>query len=437
MNLEFIACLLLLGVTLFLSLLDRYWYGTWFSPIHFLAIPLTCIAFLAFFTGPSMGFVALNIHALFMIAGGIILFWIGSLPVLFIYGTPSEPYSGILFKKQAVKLNISKIEHFLILTSWFCSIMVMIRVFVLIRVLGINGWIDLASDDFTSDITAGIIGWLEIVLMIVQAILIGIYRWTLLNFLTVLTGVITLLIFQTKGVLFQAILAGVVFQMLSGRLILTTRKIILFTLGVVLFFIISYLPIVLNTGIDDLSIYINILRHIFDYLFSGILAFSEALRQETMDPIPGMLFGPLINLTSHLLGIYDVATRVSTLNVNFTFISDAPNGDSNVYTLFGTVILNSDPLTSVIYFIFLGTFLYFIYNISMRTDNIIITSIFSLIAARLIFGWFDNYFYQVAFLQTVILGFMAWLLTFLFSRSTNMLSNPTTNPNDNRLPVNV
>lgn len=136
--------------------------------------------------------------------------------------------------------------------------------------------------------------------------------------------------------------------------------------------------------------------HFLGYLVAGILGLSELINNlnSFQAEDPQKLIAPLYNL----LALLQTAEFISPVSEHFFVINEFHSKGSNVYTLWGTLLLTSGILAFPIYF--------FIISILSTLLLLINTSrfiffLYCYAASMLALSWFEYYYFHLAFYEGI------------------------------------
>ena len=379
-----ILCVYLAEVIL-LAQADRHLWGTLFTPLNALSLPFTAILFLTLCMPSSLGFVPFYYPCL--------LIWMGGLALMAI---PSWLLGYVSYKKYgAAQYNFNSIENERIL---------LIVTFLLIgpcifrlREMTATSLESFGSDEFGEQFAIyGFFGHLLIFLSACSILCFSCIRKGNRLFPIAAIVLVAALAFvnQVKSWVIIPLLAGLWLCLMTNRIRLSIKLIILVFIGGISLFVASYLVIfILGAGAEynaNMREYIG--QHALHYLCSGILGLSEDIRQgilETADP--DKLFAPFINLAHFFTGEeYIVPTNPEYLTINTITARD-----DNVRTFFGTIYVNCSPCLFGLIVVLWSFFLYTIRILSLRTRSMYFAAMDAWFCSLLCMGWFEYYFFHV------------------------------------------
>lgn len=400
-----IAALLIMGLlvlqTSMLAIADRQIYRTWLTPFVLLAGPYTVIALLAFIIGPVLGFVPLYTPSVVIWIAALLAFWLGgaSVAVPLIRQQPRTMrrlHTSLQYEVRSRKL--------MFLLSWLCVLTLVVAAARIIRDMG--GIAGLGTDAFTTLYGSGFTGHIFTVTQLLLVYWIGTYRrLRALDIVTILAVAGVNILYQGKGALLLPVLGGIIYRLLTGRLRLTWRSVILVAvMGYVLFNAIYMLTFstVDPTAILNSDAYLALFYHFWTFLFAGVLGFSEVIRQglELSAP-PSLLIEPVINLVALIFHKNLLGSSVS--GFDYMIIHPGYGKLTNVITMFGVMQAAVGSLGTLLSAWIMGAIYYALFVFTVRTRNCWLLVAYSFLAAVLCFGWFSYFFSLLTYIEIPVL----------------------------------
>lgn len=407
----------LIGEVVLLIHLDRMLWGSWITPTSVLAVPYTFVVLLAWMLADTFGFYPLYVPSVSVWMLGLALFWFGGT----VMAIPLTGHLRRSWARGAFRFE-KDAQKFAIRFLWVAYPLVLLR---LISLLGSLGGIQgLATDAFTTLYGRGLYAHIMVVSYPLLIFLIGtVNRRQYLVILTIFLGLGLVFVYQVKSWMVVPILAGLLYRWSSGRLKLTLKFSIFFLLLTIGLFFGSYL---VGFGASDPSlllkpdVYLFLARHFANYLFAGVLAFSQAVeRQLEFSLSPAQVFAPLVNVYRVLMG----GELISQINPNFLSLGYIGQ-TSNVNTLFGTLVLFLGVIGAALYVVLMAVLIYAIYLTSRLTRNCWFNVLWCFIAGMLIVGWFDFYFSNLAALEASVFCVGLGVVFELLRRKRRSASTP-------------
>ena len=379
-----ILCIFLAEVVL-LARMEKWLWGTLFTPLNALSLPFTGILLFTLFLPSSMGFVPFYYPSLLIWMGGLLLMaipsWLLGYGYRKRYGEPDYACAPIEHEK-------------------FFMIMVLLLIVPFafrLRTMMATSLDLFGSDEFGENFAVyGFFGHLLIFLSACSVLLFSVIRKGLRLFPIVLITLIAALAFvnQVKSWVIIPLIAGIWMCLMTNRIGLSLKLIIPVFAGGILLFVGSYLVIfILGAGATynaHMGEYIG--EHVVHYICSGVLGLSEDVRRGIVETEnPDILFAPFINLVHSITG----EAYITPINPHFFEINTNTTLGDNVRTYFGTIYVNCSWSLYSLIVIFWGFVLYVLRILTLRTHSIFIAAIDAWLCALLCMGWFEYYFFHV------------------------------------------
>ena len=394
-----ILCMYIAEV-LFLAQAERRIWGTLFTPLNALSLPFTGILVLTLCLPSELGFVPFHYPCL--------LIWMGGLALMAI---PSW-LLGYSFQKKhgEARYDIAPIQN---------ERALLIAVFVLIVpfVLRLRGMLATSVESFGSDEFGeqfAVYGFFGHALILLSACLILCFTFIRkgnrifpIAAIAMIAGIA--FVNQVKSWVIIPLLAGMWLCLMTGRIRLSIKLIILVFAGGISLFVGSYLVIFILGAGAEYNAYMGeyIGGHAIHYLCSGVLGLSEDIRQgvlETGDP--NKLFAPFINFVRSFTGEeYIVPT-----NPNYLIINQITASDDNVRTYFGTIYVNCSLGLFGLIVLLWGFVLYGIRILTLRTKSMYIAAADAWFCSLLCMGWFEYYFFHITTFEIPVFLCIMWLI---------------------------
>lgn len=388
-----------------LGTFDRRLTGTWVTPFTVLALPeMVVITAAAVFAVPT-GFVALSPGATAVLLLGLVVFWAGALGIqLFASaGGPAAVDRGVAWQGEAESRTA------VMVLSW---VLIGIMALGFYRALqSIHALGEIVQEGFQRRFEQGLSGLARPVAMLVTVYWIGSSHkpswWGRLT----LAGLLLMLFASfVKGTVLLPLIGGLLYRVWSGRARVSWLRLAgLGGAGVSVVFL-AYLVQASVWGIGALSgwsLYVQIARRALSYVFAGVLGFSRAwdLGMPASQANWAIAVAPAWNLFAHFIG----SARVPNLSPHYVVVdlqSAFAAAQSNVRTLFGTLIDYLGLPGAVVATFVLGSLVTMLFDAARRSRNCWLLVILGFVSAALFFGWFDYYFALAFWYIAVPLGLM-------------------------------
>jgi hypothetical protein len=390
------------------SVLDRRRFGTWITPFVALACPYTAVVLLVAATASVLGFAPLYGKSVLVWMAGLLLLWLaGRFVGLTTYGNSISANAPAI--EPPPRTTEAAMHHFSVIVACVLVPLLSCSLFLAQRATG--GWMRIDTAEFKAAYSSGIFGHVLMLSIPVLILLVGTVRrgasvgvWGLIALL-----VLFLFVGGVKGVILQPVIAGALYRVFTGRLRLSPRLGLVVVSATLLAFCLVYLftnAVADANVLSDSGFYLFLFRHYFFYLFSGVLAFGEALRLN-VGSVGGhalMVFAPFVNIHRVLTHSGPLITMGSThaMGMNFDLTTDAIGQASNVYTLFGTLYLYLDIYTAALYVLVMGLLLYGLLVLVRRQASPWLLVIYCFLCAQLVFGFFELYFWLFNFIEITL-----------------------------------
>lgn len=395
---DWVIVFILLGEVVILTRLDRMMFGTWLTPVTLLGVPFAAVMLLAFLFGPALGFLPLFAPSVLVWAGGLLVLWVGGLPVALSLGHWIRPVVGLRrsFAFEAVS------ERLAVVLAWL-SIPVIFLHF-LRSIQSVGGVLGLGTEAFADIYGGGLGAHLLVLCTMLFILLVGVARRE--NRLALVTiGVLFLLMLlrQAKYSVILPLWAGLMYRVASGRMRLTVRGIAMFVLVAYAIFNAAYLIgfwALDPTSVTESETYSWLLQHFAAYGLSGVLPLGSLVQQgvESVPGDPAVTFSSLTNLFAFATG----ADLVSAGNEFTTIISANGAKESNVATIFGPLLIGLGYGGAAVYTLGLGVVCYLSFAAAMLTRNAWIVVIWLFYASMLALSWYSSMFVLLIALEAPV-----------------------------------
>ncbi len=207
---KWLMLLVLTGEVVVFAHFSRVAFGTWITPFNLIALPYVVVVWLASLFAPALGFVALEQTSMSIWIVGLLLFWVGSLPVAVIAGSAMRAnlryQQPIAYEKLSIKLAL--------ILAWACIPL------MLYRFLTVGGFSSMASeDDYLRLYGGGLVGHLMTLCYLLLVVLINsLHKKNKFVWITTAVLFFLLLMYPVKSWLFMPVIAGLIYRIVSGRL---------------------------------------------------------------------------------------------------------------------------------------------------------------------------------------------------------------------------
>jgi hypothetical protein len=382
---DWLLITLAVSATTLMVWVDRIRFGTWFTPTTILAVPYMAIALLAFTVGPALGYVPLYTPSLIVWTCYTALFW----------GT-GQIATGFLpraARRASPLLNEESARPLALTAAWLIIPILAYGTWAAGNSLG--GLQDFQGTAYREAIMYGWVGHALVFSYPIFIYLVAVVRRRNVALCGVSAGLLLILMVlrPTKSWVLLPLVAGLLCRTRMGRFRISLWKIVAVIVLMYCLFNVTYLIAFGATDpqtLKDPEIYTELFRRVGDYFFAGVLAFSAHMQNGgAYMPNPPYVYGAFMNLAAVIAG----NPNVSDVNQEFNAIRLGGGGfQSNVHTLFGTLIMSIGYIETSIYTFVLGLVTYAIFLANHRSPDVWITVLWCFVAAGLAFAWFDLYF---------------------------------------------
>lgn len=368
-------------------------WRTLYTPLNILMLPYVIVLLISVAISGKFGFVELYYPS-------ILLWSVG----LFIFALPSYAFAYAMQQSKHTLNSPLKESAMPRLAIYLSFIVILLFVW---RFKAVIGAFPIGSREF-GDAFCGDGFWGHLRQLSLPIWMMAIYyvdkqrKWL---WLIILPLFLVAVLYQILGWVIIPALAAIMLRLYTGKTKLRLSLLLYVVLGAALVFLGSYLISLVLVQDKDFNneVLSFIFRHFFHYLTSGTLGFS--VDAELGFPDRGefdMVITQLVNLGNVLIGNDEV---VSPLNpyyihtgINYT----------NVRTLFGTVFINTNIPTFIVFFLFLSSMAYSLKLATIRYNNIFVYIAYFFECGLLFMGWFDSYFAGLSVIEIPILSFVLW-----------------------------
>lgn len=357
--------------------------------------------------GPALGFSPLSdefyqVLSLFFLLGALASFSVGLLlgPAL-------------LSVREQVAFCMTRNFH-----TGFLKFLLLIVLFVLI-VSVVSSYVkieNLHEESFSGTLSYGFIGHCFVFLMVaVPIFLFCKKKFDITSAGIVLLSIILLLLKQVKSWLVIPILFYALLCYSSGRVkgwkTLIFKILLLVVILSLVFFIVYFINHLSYSGFQiSQELVINSIystaTHFLSYLFAGILGFSELLRTQNIFSCDGNWHYLVLTLYN-IFSVVQGGAPDSAVVDQFLIINEQFSKSSNVFTLWGTLLLRSGWVAFFIYPLLIGSLTAFL--VFFRTA-LVFFLLYCYIVSFLGIAWFEYYYYHLAVFEGVVFIFLLSIL---------------------------
>ncbi len=386
------ALIVLILESIIFIYLDFRFYGTRFTPIILLTIPFIGIVLFNLMFGESWGFYPLYLPSLWYWNIGIFVFWLSGNWV-------SSSLIGIgADNKNRLIINGTERKDLQILLR---TLSIFLLTVVYVKLIKLNAFdVFLRTDEFRQVLGTGFSAHANVLLRIpiIYFLIVSSFKKKhLVNWGIIILWFAYNIMYNKSGVAIPFI-SG-----LFGRYILYNKSIklksilIIVASGVFLFW--AYYTVAFGFSAP----FSFVKHHFVFYTYSGLLSFSEYVKQDLeMGVNWKLLYQPIFNIYNALTG-KEAESVVSDLWIR---IDDMYENGSNVKTFFGSIFIYGGWFGGIITSAIWGAGCYLVLSLTILTRNIIFFTIYLLVLATLFFGWFDVYFNGISYYEILFFWLM-------------------------------
>lgn len=383
---------ILIILVIFITIIDKKIYGTYYTPSVMLSFPFLLICILYDLNAENLGFYPLNYNVLFIWVFGIIIFWLTGIFTNLIIKVKAN--SGVkIDRKKEIYFYSNKIVNFSFIVSLILSYY-LINAFQLYNSSG--------GDAVEEYLGGGFQGHLIIVLKLVSTLSFisllgkGNKIFKLKNLYVVCVALSLAVLYATKsGVLILLLSYFFSWILFFNKKIKILYVAIFFGLGFGIFYV-SYSMVFGYLAPVDF-----IWSHMIMYYVSGTAGMNAYFSQTNIVGVdPELLYRYFFNLFYTITGNQsEVKTVISDLWTNIG------NGYTiNVKTFFGTIYVYGGEVLGTMTVIYFSFITHLVFKLSKI--NFMALVLYTHLLAMLCFGWFDLYFNSVLFYESIIIAFI-------------------------------
>lgn len=400
-------------VALIFGLAERRVFGTWVTPVTTLAWPFIGVAFAAAFAS-RLGFLPLNPALVLVWLLGVTTFALTGM-ALYLPFRNAQLRTRLVGSPNLLESERRSSKPVIIGAALITAILGVATA----RVLASAGIATLGSEEGMDSLAMGIFGHLAVLRMALTIFLIGTApRLFSTKGLLALLIVLLALVTTAKSWALVPLLAGMFYRVITGRTRLRPSLLIALALASVVIFFGAYMVrwAAINPAlITSRASWEFLVGHYANYLFAGVLAGSDAMRQG-QDAINS---GGLAVVATPLVNLFAAAARlagtpipfVSNISTHWFTVSEEMRLSSNVLTLYGSLWLNIGWVGAMLYSGALAVVVYGIALWAHRAANSWLVLMFAFLLALLFLSWFETYFWHLNVLEVPAFCLLFFLLT--------------------------
>ena len=375
-------------------------WKTIYTPLNFLMLPYTIVLLITIAISGNWGFVQFYYPSILLWSVGLLIFAIPSYMLAFV------------LQKIDAPLNTSVREVLVPRCVTYISVVIILLFLWRFKSM-IGGEAIIGTSDFGEEFSGrGIWGHLR--QLSLPILMMSIYlvdkdkKW--------LWGIIIAFLFvgfmyNVLGWIIIPCIAGISLRLYTGKTKLRLSLLFYVILGAIAVFFGSY---ILSLVVGEESGFNNevlsfIVRNFIHYLTSGTLGFSVDMEHGCPDTGDfEMIIAQIVNIGKVITGDKELLVPLNSLYYHTGF------NLTNVRTFFGTLFINTNYLTFIVYVLFLSSAIYILKLATIRFNNIYVFVIYFFELGLLFMGWFDFYFASLSVIEipilTLVLLFIEWFI---------------------------
>jgi hypothetical protein len=415
---SFTLVIALIAEVIVLSRLERGRITTRVTPFNVLAFPYAVVVVIAFFLAPLLGFVSLSSGSVMIWMCGLFIVW--AMGMLLTRGFLGESLTRRISEGLKASFPTERSTVRLAMSLGIIAIpLVPYKLLEATRIAG--GWWTIGSPEFKAAYLHGPLAHLVVLCGPLVILLLG-TATSKTRLQLAVAGTLMVFIFfgQAKGIILQPIVGGLFYRVMTGRTRISLKTIgVVCLCGVLVFGMVDLITSEVEGVFSPLTAdtYFFMGRHFCFYLLSGPLALSEAVRGRNVDVIgePETIFAPFVNIYRVVTGSGDLVTEGTSKGegADIDLIYSSVNHSSNVFTFFGTLYLYLGGFGAALYSAITASLCYLLLMVAGGTKNELLLTLYCCIAAQLLFGFFELYFWHLTVFEVSGLLLGSYLLQVL------------------------
>ena len=371
------------------------------TPFAFVVYPFLALLFIAVFIAPSMGFRTLRVETLLVIGLFFALFAIASVSLARIAGDRARAPSRL--EALGTRRSSTAGEHTVTNLEYLVLGVVFLLVFgasIASRGVGVVEKGMLGVGGFESHLIG-----LGVAYFVVAASQVGGQRLVRTAFSLLVLWILA--INQVKYLIFVPFAGALLYRWVSGQV--STWKVVLLAVGVPLMLgvaVYAYFGVsAAVSGVALTSALVTKLTwHLIGYLVAGIIGLDQLLLEMQTVAFGGhgleYAFAPFVNIARFILGAGDY---VSTVNSVYLIIHSSDLIDSNVFTVFGSLLYRAGWVGAIALTLAYALVSYWIWTRWRMRESALACAAGTWWMAPLLFTWFDPYFTSFSVIEIMVI----------------------------------
>lgn len=391
----------LLCFALMFSRHEKRLWGSGKTPFAFVVYPFLALLFIAVFIAPSMGFRSLHVETILVIGLFFALFATASVSLARIAGERARAPSRL--EALGARLSSAGEEHVVTNLEYLVLGGILLLVFgasIASRGVGVVEKGMLGVGGFESHLIG-----LGVAYFVVAASQVRGQRVVRTAFALLVLWILA--VNQVKYLIFVPLAGALLYRWMSGQL--STWKVALLAVGVPLMLGVAvYAYFGLSAAVVGVALTPALVRqlswHLVGYVVAGIVGLDQLLLE--MRPVAfggGGLeyaFAPLVNVARFIVGAGDY---VNTVNPLYLIIHSSDLIDSNVFTVFGSLLYRAGWVGAVSITLAYALVSYWIWSRWRMRESALACAPGTWWMAALLFTWFDPYFTSFSVIEIMVI----------------------------------
>jgi hypothetical protein len=391
----------LFSFALMFSKHEKRLWGSGKTPFAFVVYPFLVLLFVAVFITPSMGFRSLHVQTILVIGLFFALFAIASVSLARIAGEKARAPSRL----EALGAGLSPAGEAHAVTNLEYLVLggILLLLFgasIASRGIGIVEKGMLGVGGFESHLIG-----LGVAYFVVAASQVRGQRVIRIAFALLVLWILA--INQVKYLIFVPLAGALLYRWVSGQL--STWKVVVLAVGAPLMLgvaVYAYFGVsAAVAGVALTSALVSKLTwHLIGYLVAGIIGLDQLLLELQTVAFGGgglgYAFAPFVNIARFVVGAGDY---VNTVNPLYLIIHSSDLIDSNVYTLFGSLLYRGGWVGAVSITLVYALVSYWIWGRWRMRESALACAAGTWWMAPLLFAWFDPYFTSFSVIEIMVI----------------------------------
>lgn len=387
-------------------------YGTFLSPSVILGVPLLVVVLLASVIGPYLGYITIDNKAIGVIIAGVGVFFLSGIMIKsVIFGHENV----VILKNNLVQKEIERVERVDNKASKVSVALCYISMALIAGYLLLNRNVLslLGSSLFGDAMTQGILGHLHILANSACIVVIATISKKKLHYILPIAIVLGYnILIGVKYNLIILFLGGLMLRVLMGNMRIKFGYLVLTAIAAFAMATIVYLTEFMINGVDiTINVVTEVVIHLTDYLFSGVLAMGAYIEHTIPTGNLMMAFQPVITIinfaTFNLLDL-----QYPTLsNAWDGWVSITNNGRQiNVGTFFGSLYYYFGLAGMILVTMIIAVAIYLLFFRIMKKSDILNKAIYVIVVCPLALSWFGYYYNLLTFYEIPAFYFVCYVL---------------------------